>query len=820
MGTFLTDVDDAGILDGILGTFNGDGALCAPGNLATQLLGLGRVALPDGTMPLLGDVLADLKIQVGNNKIGVKTVAQLAALSPTTPDGILVDVTKDPADVGGNINGTYQRDAATPAAPPVPAGWFKTANSLSVVKATAETALGQANVASGAIADISAGLLQLPQRANFAAKTGYAQTWVTIGSPETRWTITETDGSYKIDTLGTAPQPWPIGVKMPYDLVPGDAIEVEYRIAAGTIDSTIGPFFGTDPATVGDISTNAIMYHWRNAAGGAGIYGQNYTGTGGILPGYATVPQVTVDAPFVPFVLNDTLKIKAQVLGDRSLTLELFVNGSSKLKLVAPGILPVGRVIAGIVMPVTGSATVTSVKRIGFNGTVVHIDSSVAISGNGTLFAPVKTWDEAVAIGRANRFSTLDVKILSEELRGAIVADDRVFARYRVRGRGGSQTRLISADKNPTDWTLLGGTTKVWTRLNKNAAGAANTSNSGAVYLTGVQITPKPWYTLPDTILPYFALPGSVPADLEGQGATGGRRVSGGVLYVRIPDALGTTPAATPMEVNNSVATLYCIGSPQIECDNIVFSRGGIFNVYLDRATAVFRHCGFEWSESNGTEDAAGNAYYIDCWWDAAANDLAARTFPADYADTLSAPPVSVYINPRMRRTIAGDGISNHGSSVALRAKMIVINPDITDCAKDGIVPASCDFWISGGRIARCANAQIEIIGGANAPAVTGMFAAGVIEGVELDPAGVGLYGYLSSGYAGGKSTVAARRVHIRTPVNGELWGGVVPVSGRPSVPADFTTTFTNCTTERPVGTRVENPNGVVTFTKLPTNAL
>lgn len=688
--------------------------------------------------------------------------------------------------------------------------WIAGIDRISSIETQIDLLQDQIDITNGGIDDLKAGVPGLPARVNFKAKTGYAQTWTTISNPATRWIIAATEASYKIDSTDALPQAWPVGVKMPYDLVPGDTIEAEFKLTAGTIGGDGGPFIGTDTATSGDISTGAILYHWRNAAAGAGIYGQNYQGVGGIVSGYATVPQAGTDAQPAPFAVNDVLKIKAQVLSNRSLNLEMFVNGVSKVKVSAPGVLPIGRVVIGIVTPVSASATLISVKRIGFNGTIVHIDSGVAISGNGMLSAPVKSWDEAVAVALANRLSTLDVKILSAELRAAIVADDKVFARYRIRGRGGSQTKIISAEHTPADWTLLGGTTKVYFRPNKNAVGNANTANSGGIYLIGAAMNPWPWYSLPDSILPYR---GVAPAALETE-TKGGRRVSGGNLYVRIPDSMGTVPAATPMEVNISEATLYCIGAPQIECENVVFSRGGIYNVYLDRATAVFHHCGFEWAEVNGTEDAAGNAYYQDCWWEAAQNDLAARTFPAGYAETLSAPPVSVYDHPKMKRSINGDAISNHASSVSLRAKMIVINPDIADCGKDGIVPASCDFKIIGGKIARCANAQIEVIGGANAPAEIAMFAAGTVEGTDLDPGGVGLYGYLSGGYAGGKANVEMKGVHIGIPVNGELWGGVNPVSGRTSIPADFTTTYVECTTERPSGTRVINDNGVVTFTK------
>ncbi|MGO1080264.1 hypothetical protein [Inquilinus sp. CA228] len=688
--------------------------------------------------------------------------------------------------------------------------WIDGVDRISAVHTQIDLLQDQIDVTNGSIDDIKAGLLQQPIRANFKARMGYAQTWRTISNPATRWTITETDGSYKIDTTGALPQVWPVGVKMPYDLVPGDTIEAEFKMTAGTIGQEGGPFFGTDTASSGDISTSAILYHWRNAAAGAGIYGQNYTGTGGIVSGYSTMPQAGTDAQPVPLVTDDVLRMKAQVLADRSLNLELFVNGVSKLKVLAPGVLPVGRVVVGIVTPPSASAIVMSVKRIGFIGSVVHIDADASVSGNGMFLTPVKSWDEAVAVALENQLSTLDVKILSPELRSAIVANDKTFSRYRIRGRGGSQTKVISADKNPNDWQLLAGTTKVYYRPNKNAAGQANTANSGAIYLTGVQMNPHPWYSLPDTILPYR---GVSPAELETE-TGGGRRVSGGNLYVRIPDSIGAIPVATPMEVNISEASLYCVGAPQIECENVVFSRGGIHNMYLDRGFALFRHCGFEWAEINGTEDAAGNAYYEDCWWYAVGNDGGGRTFPASYDDVLTAPPVSIYINPKIRGTVVGDGISNHGASIAVRAKMIVINPDISDIGKDGIVPANCDFHISGGKVSRCANAQIEVIGGAGLPGESGMFAAGRVQDIELDPAGVGLYGFLSSNYAGGKASTELAGVHIGTPVNGELWGNVNAVSDRTSMPADFSTTYLNVTTERPNGSRVINANGVVTFMK------
>ncbi len=175
-------------------------------------------------------------------------------------------------------------------------------------------------------------------------------------------------------------------------------------------------------------------------------------------------------------------------------------------------------------------------------------------------------------------------------------------------GRGGSQTKIISADQNPNDWSLLGGTTKVYFRPNKNAAGIANSADAGAIYLHRRADESEAVVQPAGHAAALQYRPGQRPGGLEAKGATGGRRVSGGNLYVRIPDAIGTVPNSTPMEVNNSVATLYCIGSPIVEIDNLVLSRGGIFNMYLDRGVLIARHCGFEWSESNGTEDAAGNS--------------------------------------------------------------------------------------------------------------------------------------------------------------------------------------------------------------------
>jgi hypothetical protein len=325
-------------------------------------------------------------------------------------------------------------------------------------------------------------------------------------------------------------------------------------------------------------------------------------------------------------------------------------------------------------------------------------------------------------------------------------------------------------------------------------AGAPNTSQSGAVYLTGVPTTPRPWYSLPDSILPYFT---GAPADLETQ-AAGGRRVSGGMLYVRLPDGMGPNPATVPMEVNTSAAVLYCIGSPELEVENIILSRGGVYCFYGDRAKGVFRNCGFEWSESNGTEDAAGSFTYENCQWDCIYNDAAARTFPASYTDSPAVLPTSIYDGGRISRTIVGDGISNHGRDLTGRARMRVHNMLIEDCGKDGIVPASCDAEVSNCYIRRCGNAQIEVISGNQETFPPGMFSNVVIDSCTLDPEGLGLYGVMAGGYAGGRHTVRVNRTHIGVPANGEVWGRVNAVPGRTSTPADFTTILTACTTARP----------------------
>ncbi len=134
-------------------------------------------------------------------------------------------------------------------------------------------------------------------------------------------------------------------------------------------------------------------------------------------------------------------------------------------------------------------------------------------------------------------------------------------------------------------------------------------------------------------------------------------------------------------------------------------------------------------------------------------------------------------------------------------------------------MPASCDFEISDTRIRRAAQAAIEIIAGG--PATEGWHdRQRQRHGRTLDPGGVGGYCYLISVLAGGFAQVTVDRTHMNTPVTAEARGNLTAVSGRSSVPADFTTTFTACTTQRSSGTRVIDANSVVTFTLAPANAL
>lgn len=124
---------------------------------ADQAGGLMHVVLPDGSAPLLTEALADITVTAASGIKGVATVAALTALTPVPGDGVMYEVTNDPADNGsGNVNGVYRRESSAPANPPAPAGWVKTADRVSVVSALA-TLLS--NVARRVVAPANEGII-------------------------------------------------------------------------------------------------------------------------------------------------------------------------------------------------------------------------------------------------------------------------------------------------------------------------------------------------------------------------------------------------------------------------------------------------------------------------------------------------------------------------------------------------------------------------------------------------------------------------------------------------------------------------------------
>ncbi|MGL4964356.1 MAG: hypothetical protein ACRC67_24205, partial [Inquilinus sp.] len=110
-----------------------------PAKLAAQLGAVMDLALPDGQTGKLADILAEIKLGAASGITGVETYAELLTLTGSTAAGVMKEVTNDPGDVDGSINGVYLRDLDAPA------GWRKTADRISSVRTIALDAQGKVN---------------------------------------------------------------------------------------------------------------------------------------------------------------------------------------------------------------------------------------------------------------------------------------------------------------------------------------------------------------------------------------------------------------------------------------------------------------------------------------------------------------------------------------------------------------------------------------------------------------------------------------------------------------------------------------------------
>lgn len=90
-----------------------------------------HVSKDDGSLVLLEDYLSEIMQAAATGSVGYATKALMVAAVPTVPPtGTMREVTNDPADVSGSVNGVWRYDPAAPGD-----HWVKAADQLTVLKA-------------------------------------------------------------------------------------------------------------------------------------------------------------------------------------------------------------------------------------------------------------------------------------------------------------------------------------------------------------------------------------------------------------------------------------------------------------------------------------------------------------------------------------------------------------------------------------------------------------------------------------------------------------------------------------------------------------
>lgn len=711
--------------------------------------------------------------------------------------GTLAQVEQDP--VAAN-NGIYVKAGASGTG-----SWsFLNQTAFTQLSATLQSLSGLQGNQLSALKQIT----RLGTLADFQYRCGYTSAPAAISNPSTRYAIVEDATGYGVTTLAAGTSPWPIAVKLPYDMVPGDTLVMECIITGGALGATGGPFFGVDPATTGALSSSARVNIWRNAAAAAGVYGS--TSQGAADPTHDLTPAPSAQPATV--ALDTAMRWEVRVKAGRQYDLVITKAGVQAGFYSSVNALPAGAVVWGLLLPANATGKITRVERRGFYGDTVYVDGTVGASGNGMPFAAMKTPQEAVAAARTYGLPDCRIKILSKSCRGYFWLDGADFERFFISGMPGGQSEVIAADQNPTDWVLLAGTTRTYRRPNQVGPGMNVNLWSTQVYLTGVRQTSTmaPWVTFPDTIIP------AASTDVTNMdGLTGGAiRVSGGFMYIRTPDGMDANPNTVAMEVNIATAVVNVVGSPYIEIDGIRGSRGGLYGFYGGYGRGVLRNCHFLWAAFNVFEDAAGSYEYVNCTGQYASNDVFARTFPAGYEADTSGRPISIIRGCRASHTLAGDGFTHHALDSVLKPSAILDDFWAHDIAKCGILPNNGDLYVRGARLERCR------VGFQHSNSITGTNNTLTLDRLTIDGQGHGEYGILLQGYAGTKFNIALNDIWISSHSVVEIEGDFRTVAGQTNSPGDLTAVFTNIRCQSPMGTAKIRTDPQIAFTFQASNAI
>jgi len=679
-----------------------------------------------------------------------------------------------------------------------------------------------------------------PRPLAFTDAASYAPTWVTISNPTTRFTINASAAGFTVVGLPALPGVWPVGIKLPYDLLPGDSFYFVGKYTAGTISGNSGFFFGTDPATTGDMSSGARTLVRR----GTQMVPSLANGT------TSDASRTLTPTPFTaPAVANGLeIGILVDVQSDRSLAVKVFQDDQQVFAdfTVAPE-TPHGAVVIGMMISNGQTAIISQVTRKATSGPTLYVHSGAGSSGNGTRGAPLKMLTDVsgAIVSQGLVGQPITIEILTDNVYGYLDIKDTLSPRWTINGLPGGNSSLNGFNFAEVPiWTVVAGTGNlVWKTPTKHSL--ETVSHPNQVFIYGLGWSPRPWYTFPNTCLE-SVVTANAGVDMAGR-VNGAVASTSGQLYLRLPDGM---PSADPttypqggysLIVSRTINLIDVSGSPEVNLNNITlrWSSGALLTGGAGFGT--FTNCVFEWSGYNNPNIQVENGQYV---FDGGHSkysdgDGIGRTpridapYQAGSILTTSLRNFKISHTGSQAGASGGDGISDHVLDPvfdpSLRSnRLYMTNVDIEDCWKCGYVGSDDYLKATGLRISRCGTEQFAVLG-VNTGNAVGRTQRAIVSDFRFDPQGVGTTG-VRTVYTDGMALCELDLTNgwIGTPAPGgrelEALAVTLTVDSVAQIRdiADNVIRYVNVTTARDPGTVVKNGDGIavglLTFTGNPAN--
>ncbi|KGM35000.1 hypothetical protein [Inquilinus limosus] len=699
--------------------------------------------------------------------------------------------------------------------------WIEGGDRISSLKTTVDLQAQYIKGAAGGVDGIYAAT-GAPRPVVFTDASSYNQTWTSISNPQTRFNIVPSDAGLEVEGLSALTTPWPVGIKMSWDLVPGDSYYFEGVYTAGSSFTQLGFWFGTDPVTSGDLSGGTRMVVYRDRVL-IPCLANGITGDGSrtITPGWGATDPVGVGVVF-GFAID--------VLGDRSLRYKVYRNGIQQLVDVVvtpPG--PAGALVVGLNIINGATGRITKLLRKTNPGKTIWIDNTVAASGDGSRGSPLKTvLDVPAYLAKIGYQDEITINWLSDDDYGYLQCKDTLAGKWNLNGRPGGRTRLNGYLQETVPWTVVPGTSgTVYSTPQK--WGTEPRSQLNQPFVIGASHSPRPWFTFPDMALPQVVT-NNGGVDMAGLSG-GGFAISLGVIYIRLPDGLGPDPAAATVRLSRTHYVVEIVGGPEVNMNNLVLQYSSQHLFAGGSGRGIINNCEAYWSayDANGFECQNGSYRFLRPKVKYIGNDGIGRTPRADISHLpyqTGVRQVIEIIDGEISHTRAGDGVSQHFNEENQNScETRVINTWIHDCWKCGLVSLDDLMVVEGGVIERCGTAQLSLFGVTTASAA-GRIQQAFVNGTVIDPQGLGTIG-VQNLYTDGMALMRCDLVGvwIGTPAagggGGELMLSAQSLAGQTRDPSKNVLAYRNCVTERPAGSVAKVGGGTAgTFLPIAANTL